>query len=113
MLFIGWVSSDTLLRGTNEFVILRDIHKISESGELTLFRCHLWLNINKEKRLRKAGKHTIITFTAEEYEYVKADLTKSISLKKVRNVEILGKIDGSGRNVSSIYKKVLKNKEIM
>jgi hypothetical protein len=105
--FIAWVGSEPLLRGTNTFIILRDIYKISDNGELLPFRKHLWVSLDKEKRLRKSKLHDIVTFTGLLYNYEKSDKSQNLGIEKIRYVEQLSRISGSGRNSEKIYKKIL------
>jgi aspartyl/asparaginyl-tRNA synthetase len=105
--FVAWVGSEPLLRGTTDFLILRDIYQISESGELIPFRTHFWVNLGKEKRLKKVMRHDIITFTGLIYEYEKADKSLNLGIEKIRYVEQVSRISGSGRNSEKVYKKLL------
>jgi hypothetical protein len=105
--FIAWVGSPPLLRGTNTFIILRDIYQISENSELLPFRKHLWVSLDKEKRLRKTELHDIVTFTGLLYNYEKSDKSQNYGIEKIRYVEQLSRISGSGRNSEKIYKKLI------
>jgi hypothetical protein len=105
--FMAWIGSEPLLRGTNTFIILRDIYKISENGELIPFRTHLWVSLDKEKRLKKVKRHDVITFLGLLYNYEKSDKSLNYGIEKIRYVEAVSRISGSGRNSEKIYKKIL------
>ena len=105
--FVARVASNHLLRGTKEFVILRDIYIIDDNREIHPFRSHIWVDLGIEKRLKKYPIHTIIGFEAELCEYEKASGLVGVGLAKIRFITPLG-VYKNQRNIEKTYKKLLK-----
>ena len=105
--FVARIASNHLLRGTKEFIILRDVYIVDDNRQIHPFRTHLWVDLGKEKRLKKYPIHIIMGFEAELCEYEKASGIIGEGLAKIRFITPLG-VYKNQKNVEKLYNKLLK-----
>ena len=89
--FRAVVSSNKLEKPGGELILFRNIYYIDGDKD-ELFREHAWIKFKDSKRqLKQLELHQVIEFDAIKYEYFDRNLETKKSLKKIRNVEVVGR----------------------
>lgn len=85
------VSSNKLEKPSGDLILFRNVYYIDGDKD-ELFREHVWIRLTDSKQqLKKVELHQVIEFDAIEYEYFDRNLETKKSLKKIRNIEIVGR----------------------
>ncbi len=84
------VSSNKLEKPSGDLILFRNVYYI-DGDEDELFREHVWImSKDSKQQLKKVELHQVIEFDAIEYEYFDRNLKTKKSLRKIRNIQIVG-----------------------
>jgi hypothetical protein len=81
---VAVTTKDTINK--EELLLLHNIYKINEKGEVKTFRDHLYIKVESDFLKKQQGK--VIFFLAEEYEYT--NLTENKKKVGLKNLSVLG-----------------------
>ena len=96
----GVVSSNRLEKPSGVFTLFRNVYRIDGDKD-ELFREHVWIRSKDSKQqLKRIRLHQVIEFDAIEYEYFDSNLETKKSLRKIRNIEVVGKQKLGAKNAS-------------